>query len=144
LFFIYLVSNSRVFNHFVNLINFLTMSTQEIANRLIELCRQGQNIQAIDELYHDDALSVESDGEPLEAKGKEAIRGKNEWWNNTFEVHGASVSDPLVAANHFTVVMGMDTTHKESGERSQMEEICLYEVNDGKIVKEQFFYPKQA
>jgi ketosteroid isomerase-like protein len=120
------------------------MTTQEIANRLVELCRQGQNVQAINELYHDEVVSLESDGQPLEAKGIDAVRGKSEWWSNTFEVHGATVSDPLVAANHFTVAMSMDTTHKESGERSQMEEICLYEVNDGKIVREQFFYPKQG
>jgi ketosteroid isomerase-like protein len=34
----------------------------------------------------------------------------------------------------------MDTTHKPSGHRSTTSEIAVYEVKDGKIVKEQFFY----
>jgi ketosteroid isomerase-like protein len=118
------------------------MNTQEIANRLVELCRQGQNVQAIDELYHEDVVSVEADGEPLEVKGKSAVRGKTEWWGQTFDVLSGSVSDPLVAANHFSVMMATNTRHKQTGEESQMEEICIYEVNDGKIVKEQFFYPR--
>jgi len=35
--------------------------------------------------------------------------------------------------------MGMDCTYKGMG-RQKMDEIALYEVKDGKIVKEQFFY----
>jgi hypothetical protein len=35
--------------------------------------------------------------------------------------------------------MGLDATMKGVG-RTKMDEIALYEVKDGKIVKEQFFY----
>lgn len=35
--------------------------------------------------------------------------------------------------------MTMDITMKGMG-RFTMEEICVYEVNDGKIVREDFFY----
>jgi limonene-1,2-epoxide hydrolase len=35
--------------------------------------------------------------------------------------------------------MGMDVTMKGAG-RINMEEIAVYEVKDGKIVKEQFFF----
>jgi hypothetical protein len=35
--------------------------------------------------------------------------------------------------------MGMDETFKGMG-RNKMDEIAVYEVRDGKIVKEQFFY----
>ena len=116
------------------------MTTQEIANRLVELCRQGQNLQAINELYHDDIHSIEASGEPREVKGIASVRGKSEWWSQTFEVLNGAVSDPQVADNFFSVAMSMDTKHKESGAESHMEEICVYEVKDGKIVKEQFFY----
>jgi ketosteroid isomerase-like protein len=37
----------------------------------------------------------------------------------------------------------MHTTHKPSGQRSKMSELAVYEVKDGKIVKEQFFYDTQ-
>jgi hypothetical protein len=35
--------------------------------------------------------------------------------------------------------MGMDVTMKGQ-DRAKMDEIVVYEVKDGKIVKEQFFY----
>jgi len=35
--------------------------------------------------------------------------------------------------------MGFDVTFKEKG-RTQMEEVCVFEVKDEKIVSEQFFY----
>ena len=50
-----------------------------------------------------------------------------------------SVSDPVVAGDFFSCSMMVDLTTKEQG-RNKMEEICVYEVQDGKIVKEQFFH----
>ena len=56
------------------------------------------------------------------------------------EFHGGSISEPVVAGNHFTSKMNFDVTFKDRG-RQQMEELAIYEVNDdGKIVNEQFFY----
>ncbi len=52
---------------------------------------------------------------------------------------GGYCSEPVVGGNHFSVAMGMDVTMK-GGERMQMDEIAVYEVKDGKIVKEQFFF----
>ncbi len=119
------------------------MSTQEVANRLVELCRQGKNGQAYQELYSPDIVSIEAAGEPREAKGMQAVQAKGEYFEKTTEVHSMEVSDPLVAANHFTVTMKMDSTNKETGERGMMEEICVYQVNEGKIAREQFFYPAE-
>ena len=44
-----------------------------------------------------------------------------------------------VAGNWFTVPMSMDVTMK-GHPRMQMDEMCLYQVRGGKIVREQFFY----
>ena len=54
-------------------------------------------------------------------------------------MHGGYVGEPIVAGNHIAIAMGMDVTMKGAG-RMKMDEIALYEVKDGKIVKEQFFY----
>lgn len=120
------------------------MTTQEIANRLVELCREGNYEQAQDELYADNARSIEMDqmGEDAAGivEGMEAIKEKGRRWEQTFtEMHAAPCSDPLVAGKFFSVMMGFDATWKEGG-RSTLEEICVYEVADGKIVCEQFFY----
>lgn len=120
------------------------MNTQAIAARLVELCRQGKYEQAQDELYADDAVSIEMDGLPPEmardTRGLEAIREKGRQFNAGIEaMHGGSVGDPIVTGNWFSLVMTMDATFKERG-RVDMREICVYQVRDGKIVREQFFY----
>jgi len=117
------------------------MTTQEVANRLVELCSQGNWQQAHDELYSQDATSIEPDGTPWgNVKGMEAIAQKGKEWSKSIEeFHGLEISDPLVAENFFTVRMETDSTMKGMG-RMKFEELALYEVQDGKIVKEQFFY----
>jgi len=52
-------------------------------------------------------------------------------------VHGGSVSDPVIAGNKFAVAYIIDATMKGMG-RQNMQEIGVYTVKDGKVVKEQF------
>ncbi len=118
------------------------MTTQEVANRLVEICRSGNWAQAYEELYHEDCVSIEPAGAPWEmAKGMNEIHQKGEKFNEMVEeMHGGSVSDPLVAGNFITLTMEMDVTYK-GAPRKKDSEVCVYEVQNGKIVKEQFFYP---
>jgi len=117
------------------------MNTQQVADRLVEMCRKGENMQALEELYGDNVVSREMPGIPGEVTtGIKAVFKKSEdWFENLEAMHSASVSDPLVAGNHFSVAMNMDITTKDRG-RMQLEEVCVYEVNNGKIVNEQYFY----
>lgn len=120
------------------------MTVEQVAARLVELCREGKYEQAQDELYAPDAVSIEMAGLPGgalgDARGLEAIREKGRHWAESIvEIHGGSVSDPVVADGWFSVAMGIDATYKDRG-RMAMREICVYQVRDGKIVREQFFY----
>jgi len=120
------------------------MTTKDIAEKLVSYCRNNQEDKAYEELYSPEITSIEM-AEPMkEVHGFEGIQKKGQWWQDNFEVHATEVSDPLVADNHFTVKFWMDTTHKPSGHRSQMNEIAVYEVKDGKIWKEQFFYNTES
>jgi hypothetical protein len=119
------------------------MSTQQIANRLAELCRQGQFEAAQKELFADDAVSIEQHASaefPKETKGLNAIINKGHKWAESVEkVHDCKASAPLVAGNAIAMTLSMDLTMKGRG-RMQMEEVCVYEVNkNGKIASEQFF-----
>ena len=118
------------------------MTTQEIANRLVELCRKGDFEAALKDLFSDEATSIEPYATPAfekETKGMDAIKKKGEKWNSMVqEVHGITVSDPLIATNSFCCTMRMNVTMKEGGPMD-MTELCVYEVKDGKIVSEQFF-----
>lgn len=117
------------------------MSTETIANRLVDLCRHGQWQKVHEELYSQDAESIEPAGTPWgHVKGMEAIKEKGAAWAGMIEeFHGNEVSDPIVAGNFFSVRMMTDSTTKGMG-RVKFEELAMYEVQDGKIVKEQFFY----
>lgn len=117
------------------------MLTSQIADRLVELCRNGQFEAAWTELYADDAISIEPEGSPSGvAEGLDEIRQKGEEFMASVEtLHGIEVSEPLVAGNFFSLSMVLDVSFKDKG-RVRMEEICVYEVDDGRIVSEQFFY----
>ena len=117
------------------------MNTEQVANRLVEMCRNGQNMQALEELYADTIVSKEMPGYPGEiTEGIKAVFEKSEnWFNNVEEFHGAKISDPQVAGDHFSCTMWMDVTFKDRG-RQQFSEVCVYGVKDGKINAEQFFY----
>lgn len=118
------------------------MSTQQIADRLAELCRQGQFEAAQKELFADDAVSIEmqeSSDFPKETRGLDAIIDKGHKWSSTIEkVHGCTASKPLVAGNAIAMTLAMDVTMKGRG-RTKLEEVCVYEVKDDKITSEQFF-----
>ena len=120
------------------------MNTAEIAGRLVELCREGKYEDAQNELYADDAVSVEMEGLPEgtlgNAVGLSAIREKGRRWRESIEaIHGGEMSDPLIAGSWFSVSSRVDVTYKGMG-RIDMREIAVYRVRDGKIVHEQFFY----
>ena len=117
-------------------------STQQIATRLAELCRQGQFEAAQKELFADNAVSIEQHETPefpKETKGLGAILEKGHKWESMVEkVHECSASTPLVAGNAIAMTLAMDVTMKGRG-RMKLEEVCVYEVKDGKIASEQFF-----
>jgi hypothetical protein len=119
------------------------MNTETIARRLIQLCREGKFSEAQSELYTQNARSIEMEGAsgPLgSVEGLAAIREKGRRFDESYtEIHSFTCSDPLVAGAFFSVVMGLDATYKEGGRRA-MEEVCVYEVANDKIVREQFFY----
>lgn len=118
------------------------MTTQEVANRFNELAQSGQMDKIQEELYDENAVSIEPEKSPgmQSVEGKEAIKKKGEMFNQMVEeMHGGYSKEPIIAGNHFAVAMGMDVTMKGMG-RVNMDEIAVYEVKDGKIVKEQFFF----
>lgn len=118
------------------------MSTNEIASRLVELCRQGKFEEAQKELYADNAVSVEPEDAPglTSVEGLENIVDKGRQFQAMVEeVHSLEMSDAVVAGNYFSLSLIMDVTFKGM-ERTNMDEIAVYKVVNGKVVREEFFY----
>ena len=119
------------------------MTTKEIANKLVALCKQGKNLEALNTLFADDAVSIEAAGPPgksPESKGLAAIKAKGDWWMNNHEVHSANVTGPWPHGDRFVVGFQYDVTNKPSGKRMKLDVVGLYTVHNGKIVREEFFY----
>ena len=119
------------------------MDTAQVAKQLVDLCRIGEFEKAVDDLYSKDIVSVEPmamGSMPAEARGIEAIRGKGKWWSDNHTVHSCKVAGPFVARNQFVVEFTLDVTDKPTSKRSTMTEAGVYTVQNGKIVREEFFY----
>ena len=118
------------------------MTTQEVANRMSELFKENKWNEVQEELFAENAVSIEpSTSQGMKTvEGLAAIKKKGEDFNNMMEeMHGGYVSDLVVGGNFISCAMGMDATMKGMA-RMKMDEIAVYEVKDGKIVREQFFY----
>jgi ketosteroid isomerase-like protein len=123
-----------------------TTNAVEVGQQLVELCRQGRNLEAISQLYSPDIVSLEATempDYPAEVHGIDQVIAKNQRWIDTTEVHSASVDGPFPHNDRFAVKYHFDITPKvgpAAGQRFEMDEIAVYTVEDGKIVREEFFY----
>ena len=92
--------------------------------------------------WADDIVSLEpNDGPMSRVEGREQLLQKHAWWNENAEVHSSNTDGPYVFGDQFAVNYEMDVTI--DGERSQMKEVGLYTVKDGKIAEERFMYGQQ-
>ena len=122
------------------------MDAKQVGHKLVEFCRNGLNLDAIASLYARDIVSVEAVGGPdvpQEVRGIEKVVEKNKHWYENNEIHHASAEGPFPNGDRFAVLFEYETTAKagpRKGQRSRFEEVALYTVKNGKIVREEFFY----
>ncbi|MEM9221693.1 MAG: nuclear transport factor 2 family protein [Pseudomonadota bacterium] len=121
------------------------MALKDLADKLIQMNKDGQVEELLANHYAADAVSVEAAAmNPemgREAVGLDAIRAKHAWWEDTMEVNGWEVDGPyLHGEDRFSVLFEVDATTKATGERMKMKEIAVYHVAGDKVVREEFFY----
>ena len=119
-----------------------TLTTRQVAARFNELAQQEKWFEIEDELFADNVKSIDPPNSPYfgYAEGKAAVRKKGEDFVSRVEaLHSAYTGEPIVTGNHFAVVREIGITVRPHG-KIQINEIMLYEVKDGLIIHEQFFY----
>jgi hypothetical protein len=123
--------------------NALAMTTKDVGQKLVDLCKAGKNEDAMNQLYATDIVSVEAGAPPggsPESKGLAACVEKTKQWNAAHEIHGAVVDGPYPNGDRFAVMFDFDITRRADKQRFHMKEVALYTVKNDKIVREDFFY----
>ncbi len=115
------------------------MTTQHVADRLVELCKKWDYETAYAELYSPEIISTELDGGVT--TGMEAVLAKSAKRGEMMEKYiSGRCGEATVAWNIISVPMGFTCIYKGKTEESVEEEIAIYEVKEGKITREWFFY----
>ncbi len=119
------------------------MNTIELAQKYVALCKEAKFEQCLQELFAENAVSVEAWAPPgveRTTSGLPALREKSRRWALDNEVHRSEVLGPFPNDQRFAVIFRFEVTHKPSGRRVPMEEVGLFTVESGKITREEFFY----
>lgn len=117
--------------------------TLDIANKLVNFCKRGDYVGAVESLYSPDIDSQEAiamPGMPDHVHGLDAIRKKNKEWTDSMEVHSSQIDGPFPLGDRFAVHFKYDATDRNTKKRMTFDEVALYTVRNGKIIKEEFFY----
>lgn len=118
------------------------LTAPELAARFNELAQQEKWFDIQDAFFADDVKSIDPPGSPYfgYAEGKADVRKKGEAFTQQITaVHHLYTSEPIVAGNHFAVAREVDVTAEGFG-RVRIDQVMLYEVRNGQIISEQFFY----
>ena len=119
----------------------------ELGQTMVQMVNSGREGEAafVDEYYAETIVSLEGGGDdggiPARMEGVAAIKGKHQWWYDNNDVHGTEASGPYLGhrEDQFIIRFVLDMT-PNGGERTQLDEVGLYTVVDGKIVQEEYLY----
>ena len=119
------------------------MTNQEIANRLHELVDAGDYFTAYDELFSSEVVAKEPQLAEMglaEVRGLEQVKNKVATLSDGVEsLLSRKLSEPIVTDRHIAFTNDVKAKMKD-GNDFHISEICLYEVENGKIISEQFIY----
>jgi len=110
----------------------------EIANRLASLCEKHEFLQAYTALFSEHAESIDPMNNNQLLHGRGVLMERERKFLETTEIYDLKVSEPLFAGNYFCVTMSLEFT-PAGQERRKVEELCVYKVENGKIISQQFF-----
>jgi ketosteroid isomerase-like protein len=110
---------------------------RELAKRIIDVTLRNDD-EATLALYADSIESIERGGPPM--VGIEAIRQKFGMWRGMTSSAVFRVRKITVDGNTIMIEWEGDVTLSPSGKQVLLEEVAVHEIEDGKIVRERFYY----
>ena len=121
------------------------MTAKQVGEQIVKRYLEGKSVEAVEALYADDVISVEAHqggGPPQLVRGKSAVVEKAKWWRDNNIIHHANLKGPFPHGDHkFAIFYVLDLTNKDmNNTRVSLEEVGVYEVKDGKVTREEFYY----
>lgn len=116
------------------------MDVKNLVNEMNGMIMQGKLLDAFEEFYDENVVMQENNEEPR--VGKDANREyEKKFVDSISEFHGANIEAVGVDEdNNKTLVQWeMDVTFK-GGERKKMKQVAVQQWENGKIIREQFYY----
>lgn len=110
---------------------------RELAKRIIEVTLANDDDATL-ALYADNIESLERGGPPM--SGIEAIKQKFNMWRGMTTSAVFRVRKFAVEGNTIMIEWVGDVTLSPSGKQVQLEEVAIHEIEDGKIVRERYYY----
>lgn len=109
-----------------------------IAERLVELINEKEFVKAYQELYSENAWSIDPMYPELSPiKGLSTLIERENAFLNKVKINAVEASAPLCTDNYFSITLSMDFVTRNNNRK--VKELCVYGVQDGKIVSQQFF-----
>jgi hypothetical protein len=112
----------------------------EVAQAVTALLRSGGAHEVEEKWLAPGIVSVEGVGASMAWSGKKDVLAKYRAWEADHEIHDMRIEGPWVGATGFALRYTIDVSQKSTGNRMQMEEIAVYTVRNGKIVREEFHF----
>lgn len=116
----------------------------KLGREFVQAMRDHRGIAHVDEIYSENAESVEAVVPPGRdvriAKGRGAIKAKRVDWMATHDILSLEADGPYVhPPNRFGVRFKAEVIQKATGRQMTLREVAIYSVEAGKIVREEFF-----
>ncbi len=114
------------------------MTTRESVNELVQMVLTGKMIEAFDKFYDDNVSMQENEAPPL--VGKAANREKELGMASQIkEMHDGKALAILVDGDHAAIEWLTEFTGQDN-KRRRVHQVARQEWQNGKIIREQFFY----
>lgn len=115
-------------------------SAADVGGTLVAMFNKGQYAEIEKKYWAPSIVSCEGGGAGLEWVGRKAVARKGKEWHAENRIHGASAEGPFVGSTGFAVKFKMDVENLTDGKRQNFEEVGVYTIRGGKIVREEFMY----
>jgi len=116
-----------------------TVETKALANKVVEMCNDSKNFDVMEQMYAEEMVSVEPDGQATH--GKQAVIDKSKKWADENEIQSESVQGPFFHGDdRFATQTTWKVTRNDTGKTVTLNEITVYTAKDGQLVREEFFF----